>query len=100
VKGEPGLLRESVIAQLKTVIDPETGADVWRTGLVEDLAIGEYGHATYRFHPSSPFCPLAVMLGQNIKEAVGTVPGITHQTITVEGYVKAEMLTQLLSEEG
>ena len=48
-------LKEAILTQLKTVIDPETGADVVRMRLVEDLIIDPDGNVSYTFRPSSPF---------------------------------------------
>ena len=42
---------------MSKVIDPETGIDVVRMRLVEDLEVDEAGRVRYRFRPSSPFCP-------------------------------------------
>jgi metal-sulfur cluster biosynthetic enzyme len=92
-------LRSTIIKKLKTVIDPETGADVVRMRLIEDLAVDEEGRASYTFHPSSQLCPLAVSLIQQIKQAVATVPGVTAQQIKVTGYVAAEELTNLINLE-
>jgi metal-sulfur cluster biosynthetic enzyme len=47
-------LREAIVEQLKTVIDPETGADVIRMRLVENLVVEVDGQVSYTFHPSSP----------------------------------------------
>jgi metal-sulfur cluster biosynthetic enzyme len=33
------------------VIDPETGADVWRMRLVENSVVDDQGHVSYRFRP-------------------------------------------------
>jgi metal-sulfur cluster biosynthetic enzyme len=92
-------LRDAIVERLRLVIDPETGADVMRMHLVEGLEIGEEGHVSYTFHPSSPLCPLAVFLATQIKEAVAEVPGVSSQKIRVEGYMAAEHLTQLINEE-
>ena len=92
-------LEQAVIEQLKQVIDPETGADVWRMRLVENLSVDENGHVDYCFHPSSPLCPLAIPLAQMIKSAVSQVPGVTGQTIEVTNYVQASQLTDLLNLE-
>ncbi len=90
-------LQDAILAQLKTVIDPETGADVVRMRLVENLKVNEDGRVSYTFQPSSPLCPIAVYLVQQIKQAVATVPGVTTQQIEVTGYVAAEELTKLIN---
>jgi metal-sulfur cluster biosynthetic enzyme len=90
--------QEAILAQLKTVIDPETGADVVRMRLVENLVVDADGEVSYTFHPSSPLCPIAVYLVQQIKSAVGTVSGVKAQKIEVIGYVAAEELTKLINQ--
>jgi metal-sulfur cluster biosynthetic enzyme len=92
-------VEQAIIEQLQTVIDPETGADVWRMRLVENLDVDKSGHATYRFRPSSPLCPIAIPLAQMIKSVVSQVPGVTSQTIEVTNYVQASVLTELLNLE-
>jgi metal-sulfur cluster biosynthetic enzyme len=92
-------LKDLIIARLRLVIDPETRADVVRMRLVKALAVTESGQVTYIFRPSSPVCPIAVSLAQQIKQAVAQVPGVVSQTIIVEGYVVAEQLTMLINKE-
>ena len=92
-------LEQAIIQQLQVVIDPETGVDVWRMRLVENLRINEMGEVEYTFRPSSPLCPIAVLLAQAIKNAVAQVPGVTGQTIQVIGYVQADLLTHWLNEQ-
>jgi metal-sulfur cluster biosynthetic enzyme len=93
-------LREQILMRLVGVIDPETGVDVLRMRLIEDLEVDEAtGIASYRFRPSSPLCPLAHSLVLDIKRAVGSVPGIEGQRIGVAGYVKAAELTELINQE-
>jgi metal-sulfur cluster biosynthetic enzyme len=93
-------LEQAIIERLRQVMDPETGADVVRMRLIEDLNVsGETGRVTYSFRPSSPFCPLAVHLALGIREAVAGVPGVTEQQIEVVGYVGADELNALLRAE-
>jgi len=89
-------LQQSVIEKLKTVIDPETGADVVQMQLVKDIHVDPQGDITYVFRPSSPLCPLAVPLALSIIEAINAVPGITRQHITVVDYVGADQLNEML----
>jgi metal-sulfur cluster biosynthetic enzyme len=93
-------LEKAVVLRLRQVIDPETGADVMRMRLVEDLHVDdETGRVSYRFRPSSPLCPLAVHLALSMREAVAWVPGVTEQEIEVVGYVGADELNALLRKE-
>jgi metal-sulfur cluster biosynthetic enzyme len=90
------MLRETVLARLSTVIDPETGVDVVRMHLIEDLTVDAEGVVRVKFRPSSPLCPLAVPLALSIREAVAEVEGVTGQQIEVAGYVKASELSAML----
>jgi metal-sulfur cluster biosynthetic enzyme len=92
------VLEQAVIHQLRKVIDPETGVDVVRMRLIEDLTVDETGTVHYRFRPSSPLCPLAVTLAFQIKEAVAQVEGVAGQEVEVVGYVGARALNALLKE--
>ena len=91
-------LRERVLSRLVQVIDPETGVDVLRMRLIEDLSVDEDGAVRYKFRPSSPLCPIAVTLALDIKRAVAEVEGVTRQEIEVTGYVGADELNALLRE--
>jgi metal-sulfur cluster biosynthetic enzyme len=96
---EANPLKAAILDHLGKVIDPETGADVVRMRLVEELEVDRAGKVSYTFHPSSPFCPIAVYLVKEIKHAVAEVTGVTSQQITVTGYVAAEELTKLINKE-
>ena len=95
---DPKMVEQAVIHQLQKVIDPETGVDVVRMRLIEDLTVDGMGKVRYRFRPSSPLCPLAVTLALQIKGAVAQVEGVTEQEVEVVGYVGARVLNALLKE--
>jgi metal-sulfur cluster biosynthetic enzyme len=92
-------LRLAILEKLTTVIDPETGADVIRMKLVEDLIVESEGQVNYTIRPSSPLCPIAVFLALQIKKAVADVIGVKAQQITVKDYIQAEALTALINQE-
>ena len=93
-------LRERVLIKLATVIDPETRVDVLRMHLIEDLDVDEpTGSVSYKFHPSSPLCPMAVTLSLAIRDAVASVEGVKAQDIEVVGYVRADEVNALLRED-
>jgi metal-sulfur cluster biosynthetic enzyme len=91
-------MEQEITEKLRQVIDPETGIDVVRMGLVEELTVDETGFVRYTFRPSSPFCPLATPLGQAIKDTVGRVPGVSGQKIEVTGYLDADRLAEMLNK--
>ena len=91
-------LREAILTHISTVIDPETGVDVVRMRLIEDLTVNEAGVVRYTFRPSSPLCPLAVSLALSIRQAVAEVEGVAGQEIEVVGYIRAEELNTMLRE--
>jgi len=94
----PDALRNAILARLATVMDPETGVDVLRMRLIEDLSVDEEGTVRYRFRPSSPLCPIAVPLALSIRKTVAEVEGVTRQEIEVVGYLRAAELNAMLRE--
>lgn len=96
---DPDGLRQLILDRLRLVIDPETNTDVVRMRLVENLSVDRAGCVSYIFRPSSPLCPIAVYLVQQIKAAVAQVPGVVRQDITVAGYIGSEQLTELINKE-
>jgi len=95
---DPAQVRAAILLRLSSVIDPETGVDVVRMRLIEDLAVDERGAASYKFRPSSPLCPLAVPLSLDIWCAVAEVEGVAEQSMEVIGYEQAEALTRLIRD--
>jgi len=96
---DPEKIRLAILKRLSTVIDPETGADVVRMRLVQDVLVEPDGRVNYTIRPSSPLCPIAVFLAVKIKLAVASVAGVATQRITVVDYVAAEALTVLINQE-
>lgn len=91
-------LRAAVLEKMTTVIDPETGVDVVRMRLIEDLVVQQDGQISYKFRPSSAFCPIAVPLVDAIQRAVAEVPGVTAQDVSIVGFALSEELNALLKQ--
>ncbi len=91
-------LRTDIIDKMSTVIDPETGVDVVRMRLIEELTVDEAGHVAYTFRPSSVFCPIAVPLADSIQRAVAEVPGVTSQDVKVIGFALSDELMAWLKQ--
>lgn len=95
---DPGTIHQAILERLSRVIDPETGVDVVRMRLIEDLDVNAAGHVTYKFRPSSPFCPIAVPLSLDIQHAVAEVEGVTGQDTEVVGFALSDELTTWLKQ--
>jgi metal-sulfur cluster biosynthetic enzyme len=91
-------LQSAILQKLATVIDPETGVDVVRMRLIEDLSVDENGHVSYTFRPSSAFCPIAVPLADAIQRAVAGVKGVVSQDVKVIGFVLSDELSAWLRQ--
>lgn len=91
-------LRQAILERLGQVIDPETGVDVVRMRLIEELAVGEGGRVACTFRPSSALCPLAVPLSLAIRQAIVQVEGVAEVDLKVVGYIGAEELTRQIRE--
>jgi metal-sulfur cluster biosynthetic enzyme len=91
-------LRAAILEKMATVIDPETGVDVVRMRLIEDLDVKEDGRVSYTFRPSSAFCPIAVPLANEIQLAVAEVPGVTSQEMQIVGYAFGKEMATLLQQ--
>jgi len=89
-------IHQAIIERLSKVIDPETGVDVVRMRLIEDLSVDETGQVSYTFRPSSPLCPIAVPLANSIQRAVASLPGVTSQDVKVVGFILSDELMELL----
>ena len=72
---------EEVVAQLKTVYDPEIPVDVYELGLIYAVKIDEGGATNIRMTLTSPMCPAAEELPPEVESKARDVPGVTSVTL-------------------
>ena len=72
---------EQVVAQLKTVFDPEIPVDVYELGLIYNVKIDEDGATNIRMTLTSPMCPAAEELPPEVESKARDVPGVTSVTL-------------------
>ncbi len=100
--GAEARIREEIQQALRGIIDPETGLDIMRMGLVRhtELHRKDSGYkAILTFRPSSPVCPMAFKLAWDMQQGVRSVAGIETVEIKVENYNRASELEAILKEE-
>jgi FeS assembly SUF system protein len=76
-------LRDSVIDALKSVYDPEIPVDIYELGLIYNVAISEDGDATIAMTLTTPHCPVAESLPQEVELRVLSVPGIRDAVVNL-----------------
>ncbi len=61
---------ENIIEALKTIYDPEIPVDIYELGLIYDVQISEEGMVKVIMTLTTPNCPVAESLPQEVKEKV------------------------------
>ncbi len=69
-------LKNNVIDALKSIYDPEIPVDIYELGLIYDVAISEDGDAMVTMTLTTPHCPVAESLPNEVELRVLSVPGI------------------------
>jgi FeS assembly SUF system protein len=76
-------LRDRVIEALKSVYDPEIPVDIYELGLIYDIQISEDADAVITMTLTTPHCPVAESLPQEVELRVLSVPGIRDAEVKV-----------------
>jgi FeS assembly SUF system protein len=87
-EGEPAAgagsdLQSAVVDVLKSVYDPEIPVDIYELGLIYDVAISEDGDATITMTLTTPHCPVAESLPNEVELRVLSVPGIRDAVVNL-----------------
>ena len=76
-------LKQSVIDALKSVYDPEIPVDIYELGLIYDVDINEDGDAVITMTLTTPHCPVAESLPNEVELRVLSVPGIRDAVVNL-----------------
>ena len=68
---------ENIVRMLKTVFDPEIPVDIYELGLIYKVEVDDDGVATIDMTLTSPGCPAADFIVEDVKMKVESVAGIT-----------------------
>ena len=74
--GDNEELKDNVVEALKSIYDPEIPVDIYELGLIYDVEISEDGDALVTMTLTTPHCPVAESLPQEVELRVLSVPGI------------------------
>ncbi len=75
------ILKDNVIAALRTVFDPEIPVNIYDLGLIYDIAINEEQHVHVQMTLTTPGCPVAQTFPGTVEQAVNQVEGVSDCTV-------------------
>ena len=81
--GSPVAATDAVIEALRTVYDPEIPVNIYDLGLVYDLTVAADGNVAIVMTVTSPGCPVAGSLPQQVADTVAAVPGTGLVAVTL-----------------
>ncbi|QEC53320.1 FeS assembly SUF system protein [Anseongella ginsenosidimutans] len=76
-------LREDAIEAVKTCYDPEIPVNIYELGLIYELNITPERNAEIIMTLTSPFCPVAGTLPEEVRQKVQAVEGIREAALDV-----------------
>jgi FeS assembly SUF system protein len=76
-------LGERVIDALRTVYDPEIPVNIFELGLIYKVDIDDDSHVNIEMTLTSPACPVAGILPDEVRERVEAVEGIAGASVEV-----------------
>ena len=82
--GGPGSdLQAAIVDVLKSIYDPEIPVDIYELGLIYDVQVSEDGDATITMTLTTPHCPVAESLPQEVELRAMSVPGIRDAVVNL-----------------
>ncbi len=74
-------LKAAIIEAMKTVFDPEIPVDIYELGLIYEINIDDARNAEVIMTLTSPSCPVAGSLPQEVEDKVAGVAGVTEACV-------------------
>lgn len=94
---DPKELGETVVRVLKTIYDPEIPVDIYELGLIYDVFLNEDNDVKILMTLTTPNCPVAESLPQEVKDKVESIEGV--KSAEVEMTFDPPWSRDLMSEE-
>ncbi|WP_026473873.1 SUF system Fe-S cluster assembly protein [Alkaliflexus imshenetskii] len=72
-----------IVNALKTVYDPEIPVNIYDLGLIYEVNVEEGGKVRVVMTLTSPNCPVAESLPEEVRDVVAGVPGVTEAEVNM-----------------
>jgi len=69
-------LEKEIVSKLKSVFDPEIPVDIYELGLIYQVLLTDEGDVSIKMTLTSPACPVAGSLPQEVKDKVASIKEI------------------------
>jgi metal-sulfur cluster biosynthetic enzyme len=91
-------LEDRVREAVGQVVDPETGMTFDQMQMITNVKEEESGVVKVEFVPSSPFCPIAFKLANDIKKAALEVVGVKKASIYCRGHTMEKQINEMTNK--
>ena len=76
-------IKNKVIENLKTIFDPEIPVNIYELGLIYKIEVDEKNKVDVDMTLTSPNCPVAESLPNEVKESIKKVEGVSDVTLNL-----------------
>jgi len=90
-------LKSEIIKTMKTIYDPEIPVDIYELGLIYEVNIDDLNHVEIVMTLTSPSCPVAGTMPQEVEQKVKGVAGVSD--VTLELVFEPPWNQDMMSEE-
>jgi FeS assembly SUF system protein len=77
------LIEAQVIETLRTCFDPEIPVNIYELGLIYETKVSDEGEVSVKMTLTSPLCPVAQSLPEEVQAKVRAVPGVKFARVEV-----------------
>ncbi len=74
--------KDTVLEALREVMDPELGISVVDLGMIRDVIITDK-QVEVKMVLTAPFCPLAGLITENVRQAIEALPDVQEAQVTL-----------------
>jgi metal-sulfur cluster biosynthetic enzyme len=91
-------LEDGVREVINAIVDPETGMTLGEMRMIKELKEKEPGIVAIGFKPSSPFCPIALKIALDIKNAADSVKGVRRALVYCRDHIMESKINKTVNE--